>query len=339
MRGFIRGMAVITAFLLTSCQQEKTEAIGQVQDCGSGMYFSLQDQVCRPLKGHSFLTDPFGFERMTITNGLTVPKRVNGTSPFIVSFRYHVSQATTFEVVAKRLEMGELKGDAYTFWEKVKVEAGEGEARVRLFPKDGLIPPGGPAQRVEEQWQEEEGYVIEVKGGDRFENEDSDEYKNWRVAGLDVDPSAPDDPDGKVFIMEATAVPSVAQSCDTLQFELTFQKAEIDLEFVVALKEPAHPKESWYDWGNTYFKVPAGMQGKIPVSLFLQDKYGNCPPAGRKVNVERWDAEPGAYVIQIDAFDKSHKKLNLSSRDYSASPATLGIDILAPVGESTGTSP
>ncbi len=330
------GAILFAAFLLSSCQQEKTKAIGQVEDCGSGMYFSLQDQVCRPLKGHSFLTDPYGFERITIENGLTVPKKINGTSPFIVSFRYNVSQATSFDIVVKRLEFGEVKGDAYTDWEKVKVPAGEGEVRVRLFPSGGVIPPGGPAQRVEEQWQEEEGYLIEVKGGDRFENEDSDNFKSWRVAGLDVDPSTPDDPDGKVFIMQPVGLSETVQSCDMLSFELSFQKTDIELDFVVALKEPAHPKSAWYDWGSTSITVPAGTSGKVPVQLVLQDKNGTCPPAGRKVNTERWDAVAGAYVIQIDAFDQSGKKLNLSAREYGVSQSTIGVNVAPPLEEVAG---
>jgi hypothetical protein len=185
---------------------------------------------------------------------------------------------------------------------------------------------------VENLWQNETGYLVELKGGDRFENEDTDDYSSWRVAGLDVDPTAPDDPDGKVLIMEALGLMDSVQSCETLSFDLNIRKTELDLDLVVALKEPAHPKETWYDWGSASVEVPAGTSGRVPLSLVLRDKNGTCPPAGRKVNVERWDAVAGAYVLQIDAFDKSGKKLNLGARDYLVSQSTIGVNVTAPAG-------
>ncbi len=328
MRGWILGAAWLSLALMGACRQESTQAIGEVQKCGNGMYFSLQDQACRPLKGYNFQLDAFGFERVKLSNGVSVPRKVNGKSPFIVSFAYNVTQAASFDVVVKRYEFGNVKDENYTYWEKVKVPAGQGEAKVRLFPKDGLIPPGGPAQRVEDQWQEDEGYIIEIKGGDRFENEDSDELSEWRVAGLDVDPSAPDDPDGKVLIMEPISLSASLQSCTTAHFYLEFRKSEIDLAFSIALKEPANAQEAWYSWGTVEIKVPAGSAQKIPVELVLKDRKGLCPPAGRAVNTSNWDAVPGAYVLQIDVFDKSGKKLNLSTSEYQAGPTTLGVNIL-----------
>lgn len=313
--------------LISSCKADKSEEIGPVSACSNGSYFSLEAGECRPLSGHSLLYDPLGFERMEVDNGITVPRAVNGHSPFSVFFTYDVNKTASFDVVVKRVEYGEVLGDNYTYWEKVWVEPGQGTAEVRLYPKDGKPMPSGPANNfIEGSWRSDVGFIVEVKGGDRFEDDDGDAIKLWRVAGLEIDPRAPDDPEAKELIVGDVQLASSFVSCGEISGSVPLIKSEKALKLVFGLKDPGN---NWRGWGEQTVDIPRGYQGLVNFSFPARDAAGECPPSGGAVRVDPWQPEPGQYVLQMDIYDEAGEAIRFDGQLYQGVRNSLGVAIEA----------
>lgn len=324
--GFSLALATIT-ISFTACRAEKTEELGKVQDCGNGQHFNLQTGQCTMLAGHKLLFDGMGFERVSLKNGMTVPRVVNGKTPFSISFTYDVSRQTSFDLVLKKVEDGNLLNDNLTDWAKVTVEAGKGTATVRLYPKDRkAIEPAKAANYLEGEWLSDSGYAIELKGGDRYEDDDGDPIKSWRVAGVEVNAEAPDDPEGKIFILGDIVVDEEVRSCGEIKGTIEIIKSEIDLDFYLALKEPA---KDWHDWGGVGILIAKGTKGIQPFSFWAKDEKGNCPPPGDKVQLDPWRASAQNYLIQLDIKDDEGEKIELDQQVYKGVRSSVGVRVTA----------
>ena len=331
---YMRGISFWISFMVitltfAACKSEKTQEIGQVRSCENGSYFNLQTGSCQLLAGHLPLKDALGFERVVLSNGITVPRVINGKTPFSVRFSYNVSRRTSFDVVLKKVEFGSMGGDNYSDWAKVTVEAGEGIAIARLFPKDGKpIPEAKAANNVEGQWLgDDAGYAIEIKGGDRFEDDDADEYKVWRVGGIAIDAAAPDDPEAKIYLLGDMKLADTVSSCGEVQGSIEVVKTELDLIFKIGLKEPG---SNWYSWGEMQLEIAQGSRGIYSFHFLARDKDGRCPPPGEKVQIEPWQAKAGQYLIQLDIFDEKGQQLKVDHYLYEAARSSVGMRVLAP---------
>lgn len=320
-------MHIAVTILLAACRAEQTEEIGKVQDCGNGQQFNLRTGECRLLAGHQMLLDRRGFERISLKNGLIVPRSINGKTPFTVSFAYDVSRATAFDIVLKKVEGGSMGGDNYSDWRKVWVEAGKGVATVRLFPKDNKpIETGRAANYLEGRWLNEDGYAIELKGGDRFENEDADRLEDWRVAGVAVDEEAADDPEGKLVLLGEFRIKDPLASCGVIEGTIEVLKTEIDLDLIFGLKEPG---SNWRSWGGYELNVPAGREGTFEFRFDAKDGEGRCAPPGGKVQFDPWYAPSGNYLVQLDIFDAAGEKIKFDQYLYKGVRDAVGVEVLA----------
>ena len=319
-------MSITLSF--AACKSEKTEELGQMSECDNGSYFNLQTSKCQFLAGHKLMQDSLGFSRIELANGVTVPRSINGKTPFVVSFRYQVNRRTAFDVVLKKVEYGAMGGDTYSDWAKVTVEAGEGIAFARLYPKDGKpIPEAKAANNVEGQWVSEAGYAIEIKGGDHFEDDDADSYKSWRVAGIEVDANTLDDPEGKFFILGDIKMDQLVESCKEVQGSIEVVKTDLDIELNFGLKEPG---SDWRSWGGKALKIGKGGSGIFSFNFLAQDPEGKCPPPGEPVQIEPWKAEAGQYLLQLDIFDAEGQMLKFDDSKYQGVRSSLGIRVLSP---------
>lgn len=340
--GGLKSLLFLQLFVLSlGCKPDETKEVGRVNECSNGSYFSLEDGSCQLLSGHSLLHDSLGFERVEVDNGLTVPRVVNGLTPFSVSFSYDVNRRAAFDVVVKRVEYGEVLGDNYTYWEKVWVEPGQGRAKVRLYPKDGKPMPAGKANNfIEGSWRSDVGFIVEVKGGDRFEDDDGDALKLWRVAGLEIDPEVADDPEAKSLILGDLKVAETFVSCGQVEGSLDVIKNEENLRLVFGLKDPGN---EWRSWGEQTLDLPQGYQGVLPFAFKAQDGAGACPPAGGPISVDPWKAEPGQYVLQLDIYNSKGEQIKFDNSLYQAARSAVGVAILdepeLPLTESEAAAP
>ncbi len=319
--------SLISMFVIAGCQPSETKEIGKVADCGNGSYFSLEAGDCKVLAGHSLVHDQLGFERIQVENGVTVPQAINGRTPFIVSFSYEVSRRSSFDLVVKRVEYGTVMNDNYSNWEKVTVDPGKGEVKVRLYPKDGkAMPPGRANNYVQGSWQTDVGYIVEVRGGDRFEDEDADSIDLWRVAGLEINEAVPDDPDAKALILGDLEVASSFVSCGPIRGQLNVLKSDEDLTLVLGLKDPGN---NWKTWGEKRIALAKGAQGPVQFDFTAASPEGQCPPPGSAVSVNPWKAEPGQYLLQLDLVASDGQQIQFDNNVYQAVRSSVGVEVQA----------
>lgn len=310
------------ALALMSCGRPDTTTVGQVQDCDNGTYFSLKTQTCQGLWGYRTEVDAEGFERIHIYNGVTVPRKINGRSPFLVTVAYNVSRPTTLEVVLKRVDLGQVGGDGLTNWQKLELDPGSGTRDLVLTPNYAL-PKGPAAAYIDGRWAIDTGYMLEIKGGDRFEDEDADQLGSWRVAGIQVDPDAPEDPSGKPVIIGPLEAPDEIVGCQQVNVSLDVKRIEFAASFAVALKMPG---SGWLSYGNQTIKVDKGFSGKLDFAFAAKDEKNDkecAPPGLGATSNPPWDSPPGTYLFQLDIYPEDSKnadkdgKLDLQSAKYT----------------------
>lgn len=307
------------ALALMSCGRPDTTTIGQVQDCDNGTYFSLKSQTCQSLWGYRTEADAEGFERIHIYNGVTVPRKINGRSPFLVTVAYNVSRPTTLEVVLKRVDQGQVGGDGLTNWQKFELDPGSGTRDLVLTPNYAL-PKGPAAAYIDGRWAIDTGYMLEIKGGDRFEDEDADQLGSWRVAGIQVDPEAPNDPSGKPVIIGPLEAPDQIVGCQDVNVSLDVKRMDFTASFAVALKMPG---SGWRSYGDQTIKVDKGFSGKLDFAFAAKDDKDCAPPGAGATSNPPWDSPPGTYLFQLDIYPEDSKnadkdgKLDLQSEKYT----------------------
>lgn len=304
---------------LIGCGRPDTTAVGEVKDCDNGSYFSLKSQSCQALWGHRTETDAAGFERIHIYNGVTVPRKINGLSPFLVTVAYNVSRPTALEIVLKKVERGQVGGDGLTDWHKVEISPGSGIQELVLTPTYTL-PKGPAAAYIDGRWAIDTGYILEIKGGDRFEDEDADQLGSWRVAGIQVDPDAPLDPSGKPVILGNLEAPSAIEGCQLVNISLDVKRLHFTSSFAVALKMPG---SNWRSFGDQTLRVEKGFSGPLHFAFDAKDSEG-CAPAGPGATSNPpWESPAGTYLFQLDIYPEDSKnadkdgKLNLQSEKYT----------------------
>lgn len=298
---------------LMACGRPDTTLVGEVQDCDNGTYFSLKTQTCQALWGHEARADAEGFERIHIYNGVTVPRKINGHSPFIVHVAYDVSRTSTLEIVMKRVAYGQVGGDGLTDWQKVEVDPGSGVRSLVLTPNYAL-PKGRAAAYIDGRWTIDTGYMIEVKGGDRFEDEDADHFASWRAAGIQVDPDAPSDPSGKPLILGPMQAPDEVLGCQLIEIELPVYRLNFTASFDLALKQP-NPK--WDGFGGQTIKVDKGFQGNLQFQFEAKNEEGCAPPGAAARSDESGQIPPHTYLFQLDIYTEDGQKLNKESAAYT----------------------
>lgn len=307
------------ALALMSCGRPDTTAVGKVQDCDNGTYFSLKTQTCQGLWGYTATADAEGFERIHIYNGVTVPRKINGRSPFLVTVGYNVSRPTTLEVVLKRVDQGQVGGDGLTNWQKLELDPGSGTRDLVLTPNYAL-PKGPAAAYIDGRWAIDTGYMLEVKGGDRFEDEDADQLGSWRVAGIQVDPDAPADPSGKPVIIGPLEAPEQIVGCQQVNVSLDVKRLDFTASVAVALKMPG---SGWRSYGDQTIKVDKGFKGKLDFAFAAKDDKECAPPGAGATSNPPWESPPGTYLFQLDIYPEDSKnadkdgKLDLQSEKYT----------------------
>ncbi|MCX6128605.1 MAG: hypothetical protein NTX25_06005 [Proteobacteria bacterium] len=315
---------LLLLLLFTACHEKNEAPLGQVQDCDNGTYFSLSEQNCLKLWGHETLVDADGYERLQIFNGITVPSKINGQSPFKVDVAYNFSTKSNLEVTMKHVDFGEIGGESFTDTQKVSIEAGQGTTSVTLHPNQ-TIAPGPGASQIDGKWSRDSGYVIEVKGGDRFEDEDSDNFRAWRVAGIQVAKDRKDDPSAKQMVLGELSGPIEIQACELVTVTLAIDKLEFPASFGLGLKRPGN---GWDSWGEQYIEKEAGFQGLISFQ-FTAKKDKTCAPAGpAAVSDADGNYAKDAYLLQLDVWDSKHNKLDKSSRDYTVKTQSMPVTVI-----------
>jgi hypothetical protein len=308
---------------LWACNRSDPQPLGTVQDCDNGSYFSLKEQSCQQLWGYKAARDSEGFDRLQIINGITVPRKINGQSNFAVEIAYDITRQSTLEVVMKRVDFGQMSNDSFTHYQKLVVEPGQGSRTLILKPNQ-KIPPGPAAAYLDGRWSRDSGYAIEVKGGDRFEDEDDDQLKAWRVAGIQVDENAPDDPVGKDIVLGELLAPNEVHGCELVRVTLPVHRLRKSVSFDLALKRPGTP--NWDAYGGQTIAIEAGFEGILNFDFLTQNKDGTCAPTGpAAIPVEGTRNAPDAYLFQLDVFDSSGKKLDLMDRAYIVPSGSLPV--------------
>jgi len=299
---------------LTACGRPGTTPVGQVQDCDNGTYFSLKTQTCQALWGHEARTDGEGFERIHISNGVTVPRKINGYSPFLITVAYNVSRPSTLEIVLKRVLFGQVSGDGLSDWQKLELEPGSGLRELVLTPSYSL-PKGTAAAYMNGRWTIDSGYMIEIKGGDRFEDEDADQIASWRVAGIQVDPDAPSDPLAKSLILGPINAPDEVASCQLIELELPIHRLNFPASFDLALKQPG---SGWDAYGGQTIRVEKGFEGDLQFQFEAKNSGGTCAPPGAPAQADASGRfPPGTYLFQLDIYTDDGKKLDQESEEYT----------------------
>lgn len=301
------------ALVLMGCGRPNTTTVGKVQDCDNGTYFSLKTQTCQGLWGHEPRTDAEGFERIHIYNGVTVPRKINGHSPFLVTVAYDVSRPTSLEISLKRVLFGQVSGDSLSDWHKIELEPGSGVREIVITPNYAL-PRGPAAAYIDGRWAIDSGYMIEIKGGDRFEDEDADRFKSWRVAGIQVDPEAPRDPAAKALILGPLDAPEQIIGCQLIHVGLEVQRLNFNASFDLALKTPG---SKWDSYGGQTIRVEKGFEGTLAFS-FEAKKDGACAPPGEGAYADAsGNYPPMTYLLQLDIYTDDGQKLDKTSEVYT----------------------
>jgi hypothetical protein len=309
---------------LLGCGRPGTTTVGQVQDCDNGTYFSLKTQSCQALWGYEARPDAAGFERLHIVNGITVPRKINGYSPFLVTVAYNVSRPSTLEVVLKRVTDGQVGGDSLSDWQKIEVtEAGAGVREVVLTPSYAL-PKGQAAAYIDGRWAVDSGYMIEVKGGDRFEDEDADRLGSWRVAGIQVDPDVPRDPAAKALILGAMEAPDAIVGCQLVTVNLPVERLNFDAKFEVSLKKPG---SGWDNNGEKSHWVEKGFRGRLAFQFEAvhQESKECASPGPGAYRDDSGQYPPDAYLFQLDVFKDGSEKLDTQSEDYTVPESSQAV--------------
>ncbi|HYX36413.1 MAG TPA: hypothetical protein VE954_25180 [Oligoflexus sp.] len=299
---------------LMACGRPDTTPVGQVQDCDNGTYFSLKTQSCQTLWGYETRLDETGFESMHIANGVTVPRKINGQSPFLVTVAYNVSRPTSLEVVMKEVLFGTVGGDGLTDWQKLELEPGSGVRSLVLTP-NYTLPKGRAAAYMDGRWTIDTGYMLEIKGGDRFEDEDADQIASWRVAGIQVDPEAPRDPAAKSLILGAMVVPDQIVGCQLIEIDLPVQRLTFAASFDLALKQPG---SNWASYGGQTIRLEKGFEGALHFQFAAKSETGDCAPPGPPAQADAsGQFQPGAYLFQLDIYTDDGGKLDKTSEVYT----------------------
>ena len=315
---------------LWACNRSDPQPLGVVQDCDNGSYFSLREQSCQQLWGYKADRDSEGFDRLQIVNGVTVPRKINGQSNFAVEIAYDVNRQSTLEVVMKRVDFGQIGNDSYTDYQKVVIEPGQGSRTLILKPNQ-KIPPGPAAAFLDGRWSRDSGYVIEVKGGDRFEDEDDDQLKAWRVGGIQVDANAPDDPVGKDIVLGKLIAPKNVSGCERVRVTLPIQRLRRTASFDLALKRPGTP--NWDAYGGQTIQAEAGFEGVVNFDFLAVNKEGICAPTGpAAIPDEGTRNAPDAYLFQLDIFDSLGTKLDITDRAFTVPTGSLPV-VVSRIGE------
>ncbi len=318
----------VWASVSLACSPSTTKVLGQVQDCDNGTYFSLQERNCLPLWGYQPRLDEDGFARLQVFNGLTVPSKINGRSPFTVEIAYDVAKTSQFEVMMKRVDQGQVGSETFSDYQKFSVPPGRG-VKTLIVHSNQDIPEDFAATYIQGRWNHDSGYILEVKGGDRFEDEDDDGYGSWRVAGLQVDRRVKDDLTAKTMILEAIAAPLVISSCSTFVVDLPVQKLSFPANFEISLKQPG---KGWVGWGSAKLDVEAGFSGKLSFTLTARNNENLCAPTGPSTDPDSEGriSEDG-YQLQLDIIDKSvkpSKKLeDLKFWDFQVAQGFLPVSV------------
>jgi hypothetical protein len=320
------GMASL-ALALIGCARPDQAAVGKVQDCDNGTYFSLKTQSCEALWGYSPEVDALGFDRIRIVNGVTVPRKINGYSPFQVSVAYDLARRATLEIVLKKVLKGEVSGDGLSDWRKIELGPGRGVQDLVLTPAMAL-PKGPAAAYIDGRWAVDSGYMLEVKGGDRFEDEDADRLASWRVAGIQIDPEAPSDPLGKDLILGSLAAPERIEGCQQVAVSLEITRLNFNASFDLALKTPG---SNWDSYGGETLRVEKGFQGRLDFS-FEAKRDGACAPPGDGAYADASGQYPAkAYLFQLDIYTDEGQKLDQSSEAYTIPEGSLPVIVTAGV--------
>ncbi len=313
MKFVIMGSLVLA---LTACSRPTTTPVGKVQDCDNGTYFSLKTQTCQTLWGHEAMADSEGFERIHIYNGVTVPRKINGHSPFLVTVAYDVNRPTTLEVVLKRALYGSVGGDGLSDWHKIEIPPGSGTRDVIVTPSYAL-PDGPAAAYIDGRWAIDSGYMLEIKGGDRFEDEDTDRLGSWRVAGIQVDSLAPRDPAAvKTLILGDLEAPDQIVGCEKVTVKLPVERLSFNAKFDLALKKPVN---NWDNNGDSILWVQKGFQGTLEFQFEARNKEtGACAIAGRAaIKDDTGNYPPDSYLFQLDIYKDGSEKLNTQSELFT----------------------
>jgi hypothetical protein len=284
----------------------------------------LKTQTCHALWGHEAATDNSGFERIHIYNGVTVPRKINGHSPFLVTVAYNVSRPTTLEIVLKSVVLGAVGGDGLSDWHKIELDPGSGVRELILTPSYAL-PKGPAAAYIDGRWAIDTGYMLEIKGGDRFEDEDADQLGSWRVAGIQVDPEAPLDPQAKkVLILGTIDAPEQIVGCQLVSIKLPVERLNFDAKFEISLKKPAN---DWDNNGEASLWVKKDYQGTLEFKFEARNKNSSAcaAPGAGAVRDASGEYPKDTYLFQLDIFKDGSEKLDTSLETYTVPESSQAV--------------
>jgi hypothetical protein len=315
----------LTALTLTACGRDHTQRVGQAETCANGQYFSYSDQTCRVYEGFSYVQDEFE-QNLLIDErkGVRVPVTINGQSPFQISFRYDVKEPTTFDMAIKKYKDGHLGGTTYSQWSKAEVGPGQGWKTVTIYP-EGPLDKGPAGVYLNGSWLTETGYVLELNGGDRYEDQDIDGLPAWRVVGLQVDPTANADlrvesnrssadqnpveeepyPNMELVLTDFSA-DSSAQACEPIRASVQivhYRPETVNPVYLeVALKDVT---AGWSVVASDRLRVPDEVPARLEFELTFDataDAAEDCSLSPGKAYKEDGS---GRYAIDINPWDNS----------------------------------
>jgi len=304
-------------FFVASCGQEDPRYLGEEEACNNGYFFSLKDLACQAIDGFFLDSDEFSQQWLQTRDDIRVPSVINGRSPFMVGFYYDVDQDNTkFEIAVRRIENGNFHHYSFSDWKEVYLDKGSGWHYVRIsIPKDRPLKTGRAINRVQGHWLQRDGWLVEVKGGDPNEGNYRNKPPTWRAAGLQVDPEASDQLAAKSLILGSIEAPSKVYACSRISGQFELIKLDFDLTAIIALKQPGL---NWQDWGGVSLEIPALTAGNIPFSFVAVNNEGDCPPPAGPASRSAAGLYFGnGYLLQMDLFDESGKRLELNAWDFS----------------------